>query len=332
MHLICLNLTELLMELWRGTIELGAGDTKEDWDWVVLTGDAWKEHGKFVEHLREFLLSSIERPPRNPEKKINSGYKAQEWLIYIFGYGPALLRGLLPEKYWLNFCKLVAAIRLLSSRTITLAEVLQAHAYLLEFVREFEELYVQRKLSRIHFVRPCVHNLMHLGPETFRIGPQTLFAQWTMERTIGNLGEEIKQHSNPYQNLSQRGVRRAQVNAMFAMMPDLNPSTTKGGTGGSRQGSLHVGGGYILLRPRDSIARPIPGEERDALQVFLVREGFHGVVPKKLVRWGRLELPSSLVVRSAWKEHNRSLDKSKRTSRMITVSECPAPCTLHTSY
>ena len=45
-----------------------------------------------------------------------------------------------------------------------------------------------------------------------------------MECTIGNLGEEIRQPSNPYANLSQRGLLRCQVNALTAMIPDLQQS------------------------------------------------------------------------------------------------------------
>jgi hypothetical protein len=48
-----------------------------------------------------------------------------------------------------------------------------------------------------------------------------------MERTIGNLGEEIKQHSTPFANLSQRAVRRCQINALKAMIPDLDPNADK---------------------------------------------------------------------------------------------------------
>ena len=44
-----------------------------------------------------------------------------------------------------------------------------------------------------------------------------------MERTIGNLGQEIKLHSDPYANLSERGVRRAQMNALKAILPELEP-------------------------------------------------------------------------------------------------------------
>jgi hypothetical protein len=42
-----------------------------------------------------------------------------------------------------------------------------------------------------------------------------------MERTIGNLGEEIKQPSQPFANLSERGLRRCQVNALKSVLPHL---------------------------------------------------------------------------------------------------------------
>ena len=45
-----------------------------------------------------------------------------------------------------------------------------------------------------------------------------------MERTISNLGEEICQPSNPYANLFQRGLLQYQVNALTAIIPDLQPA------------------------------------------------------------------------------------------------------------
>ena len=44
MHLIALNLTDLLLGLWQGTIQCDASD-KDAWDLVVFTGNTWKEHG-----------------------------------------------------------------------------------------------------------------------------------------------------------------------------------------------------------------------------------------------------------------------------------------------
>ena len=51
-----------------------------------------------------------------------------------------------------------------------------------------------------------IHALLHLVPEAICVGPLGLVAQWAMEHTIGHLGQEIKQPSNPYANLAQRGL------------------------------------------------------------------------------------------------------------------------------
>lgn len=44
-----------------------------------------------------------------------------------------------------------------------------------------------------------------------------------MERTIDDLGQEIKQPSNPYGNLAERNLRRARTNALKIICPDVDP-------------------------------------------------------------------------------------------------------------
>ncbi|XP_006463132.1 hypothetical protein AGABI2DRAFT_74199, partial [Agaricus bisporus var. bisporus H97] len=84
MHLLALNVPELLIGLWRGTFRCDkkAGDDTSLWDWVVLKDTAdnkvWTSHGKKVAELSRYLPSSYDRPPRNPAEKLNSGYKAVE--------------------------------------------------------------------------------------------------------------------------------------------------------------------------------------------------------------------------------------------------------------
>jgi len=110
-------------------------------------------------------------------------------------------------KYWRNYCKLVAGARLLHQRSITREQMLRGHQLIVSFVEEFELLYYQRKESRIHFCRQSIHALLHIGPEIPRLGPGAGYTQWPMERTIGNLGEEIRQPSQPFANLAERGTR-----------------------------------------------------------------------------------------------------------------------------
>ena len=71
-----------------------------------------------------------------------------------------------------------------------------------------------------------------------------------MEQTIGNLGQEIRQPSNPFANLSQRALQRCQVNALKAMIPDLEKSAPT-----VPQGGKDLSGGYILLRAKDRASR-----------------------------------------------------------------------------
>jgi len=67
-----------------------------------------------------------------------------------------------------------------------------------------------------------------------------------MEQTIGNLGEEIWLHADPYANLSQRVIERACVNALYALAPDLLHTTGK-----LPAGAYDIGEKYLLLGPRE---------------------------------------------------------------------------------
>jgi hypothetical protein len=87
-----------------------------------------------------------------------------------------------------------------------------------------------------------------------------------MERTIGNLKEEMKQPSQPYANLSQRGVRRAQVNALKAMIPELDPVDPP------PCASLDISDGYMLLRARDRRPKKLAGAAAAAIQTYLERQ------------------------------------------------------------
>ncbi len=108
MHLTALNIPVLLLGLWRGTIAADGTDSQHHWDWAVLKpADVWQRHGLEVGASKSFIPGPFDRCPRNPAEKLNSGYKAWEYLLYIFGLGPCLFSNLLPPIYWDNYCKLV---------------------------------------------------------------------------------------------------------------------------------------------------------------------------------------------------------------------------------
>ena len=315
MHLASLNLTDLMISLWRGTIDCTQPDDKSTWEWAVLRGDVWQQHGKAVEAALPYLPGSFDRPPRNIAEKLTSGYKAWEFLLYLYGLGPGLLYGILPERYFTNYCKLVLGIRLMNQHKITQTNLREAHLALTSFAQEFELIYCQRMPTRLHFVRPCMHSLVHLPREVHRIGPPICSSQWTLERTIGNLGEEIKQPSNPFANLSQRGIRRARINALVAIIPDLDDKNSSGEA--LPRGSKDIGDGFVLLRARDKHTRYLRGREAEALQRFMPRASNNDGIPVR--RWSRLRIPTGQICYSAWKELQKLLEK-RRTARNVKAS------------
>ncbi|KAI0321479.1 hypothetical protein OF83DRAFT_296742 [Amylostereum chailletii] len=297
MHLVCLNQSDLMIGLWRGSLTCDPADIKDLWDWAVLRDKAtWEAHGILVASATPFLPGSFDRPPRNPVIKLSSGYKAWEFLLYIFGMCPVILYGILLCKYWRNFCKLVVGIRILYAHAIRRVDLRMAQKLLLEFAREFELLYYQRKESRLHFCRQSIHQVAHMAPESGRVGPLGLVGQWVMERTIGDLGQEVKQPSNPYANLSQRGLQRAQVNALKSVMPDLEADKDA-----LPRGSVDLGDKYVLLRPMDTVSREVPYTEADFINAYWVGAGGHGA-PGGIThvrKWGRVRLANGQNARSA---------------------------------
>lgn len=130
-----------------------------------------------------------------------------------------------------------------------------------------------------------------------------------MERTIGNLGEEIKQHTNAFANLAQHGIRRCQVNALKAMIPDIEPPENP-----IPRGGRDLGDGYVLLRAMDNTSREVRPCEHTAIAAFLHGYGVQLSVPlAKVTRWARLRLPNGQIARSQWK-------KDIRRSRNVVVS------------
>ena len=105
------------------------------------------------------------------------------------------------------------------------------------------EFYYQRNIDHLHFCPPSLHVLLHLATKAVHLGPQDYHTQWLMERTIGNLGEEIKQPSNPFANLCQHAVWCCQVNALKTIIPDLEPSKAQ-----VPRGAADINSGYILLQ------------------------------------------------------------------------------------
>ena len=180
MHQPLINLAALLFDLWCA--HPGACDHNcfSVWPWAVLIGDVWKEHGKVVARAARYLPTSFGRTTRNSQEKISSGYKAWELLNYIYGKGPGIFYGVLPEPYYSYFCQLVRGIRIIHQHSILEEQLIAVDQLLCQWVLDFEILYCEQKPDRLHFICQCVHSLTHLARETHRLGPLWLSSHISM--------------------------------------------------------------------------------------------------------------------------------------------------------
>ncbi|KIY43735.1 hypothetical protein FISHEDRAFT_68115 [Fistulina hepatica ATCC 64428] len=226
-------------------VDCDSMDNKAIWDWMMLMGDIWTTHGAAVAAATPFLPSFFDRPP---------GYKAKELQTYFYTLGPAFFYGILPEKYWMHQCKIASAMCHIHQHCIFIEHLCAAHLLFLTYVLEFEHLFYQRKTSCIHFCQQSVHLL------------------WTMEWLIGDLGREIRQPSNPYQNLAQRGVLCVQINALKAMIPDIEPDNEVKIPNNARP----FNSGYVLLQWLDARLQDFTGctEGISLQQYFVARSWF----------------------------------------------------------
>ncbi|CDO70170.1 hypothetical protein BN946_scf185009.g21 [Trametes cinnabarina] len=320
MHHVSLNLTDLVISLLRGTMRCDKTDDISTWDWACLAdNDTWEAHGHLVSQATQYLPGSFGRPPRNPAEKINSGYKAWEYLYYVFGLLPGLLWGIQKPAFYAHFCKLVAGVRVALLLVIPVELRQRAHELLLEFVQEFEEVYYQRRVDRLHFVRQSLHALIHLIPEGLRMGPASLYSQWVLETLIGNLTAEIRSHVEPYANLSNRATRRSQCNALMALYPMLAPPADV-----LPEHAVELGDEYILMRARDRGPRLVKGLEEAALREYLEGKLELGLGHWKLAlwKWARVRLPNGQIARTAWKECAGEARGNKvRRSRMVKLKD-----------
>ncbi|KAL4063289.1 hypothetical protein V8B97DRAFT_2026454 [Scleroderma yunnanense] len=197
---------------------------------VLTNEEVWHAHGAAVEHASHYLPGSYNCKPHNIAEKIHIQYKTWKFQLYTFTLTPILLYSVLPQAYWQNYCNLVHGFQIMCQSTLTKDELLDTQALLCSWEYKFELIYYKLLESHIHFVQPCVHQVIHLISEAIHKEPSICYAQWIMEWTIRNLGKQIWQHSKPF------------INTLLSVMPKLNDTEN-----GLPYSLVDLSDGYILL-------------------------------------------------------------------------------------
>ena len=180
------------------------------------------------------------------------------------------------------------------------------------FAHSFEELYYQRKESRIHFICQSIHLLTHIAPETFRVGPLACYAQWTLETAIRNLGQEIRQDRDMFANLTQCAVLCAQTNSLQSFFPSIQLEFGEPGSSllstRARQFDGYVG---YAFHPRcKEYPNPVAEDKREALIFYWHAQGWPNADTwtHAVCCWAKLQLPNGQIACLLWHEMKSQAD------------------------
>ncbi|KAH9857737.1 hypothetical protein C2E23DRAFT_865488 [Lenzites betulinus] len=210
MHLTCLNIPDLFVNLWCGTI---LGSTLSDakiWDYAILANpDIWIACSLHVKRAWTYLPGFFDHAPCNMADKLNSGYNAIKYTTWFYNYTPAMLHLSLPVAYWLQLCKLMHGVTILYAEDISPADLVESKHVLTK--AHYKDLYYTHNPDCVHVVCPCIHLIWHCPDQIILTSSLISDTQLPMKQLIGNLGSKFKQHANPYTNLSQHAFHHYQL-------------------------------------------------------------------------------------------------------------------------
>ena len=128
--------------------------------------------------------SFITRPPR-PYSKYIKYWKAVEYRNFLLYYGPIVLRTILDDDRYRHFLLFSGGIALFLGHKITPADRARGQGMLNLFVRQFENWYGQRYMSK------TVHSLVHVELCVLKTGPLWATSCFPFESTYHFLVQMI---------------------------------------------------------------------------------------------------------------------------------------------
>lgn len=290
-HLFYENCMAFIWDTWTTLSKHG--------DPVHLTPEKAQELGRLVALAMPTLPPAFCGPIRDPYLKRQSQYKIYEWMALLHWYiipisielsfHPAVLK---------NFSRFVYAIEF--SMTIqprSDSDIQHLHDVIAMFLEEYEQLYIGSDPEKILRARLCLFQLIHVPHHIQWNGSIRLGSQATVERSIGEMGHQIRSKKAPFANLTNIIYERELIKILslyyptikveLALQTDKIKISKAAGTvfmqrDPIRKGQVHVDGNISL--------------EIDTISQWL-GIGIIGSAAS-FERWGKLKLPNGHVLGS----------------------------------
>ena len=137
-----------------------------------------------------------------------SGFTADQWRNWITVFSPVALKTILPANHlrcWLLF---VRACNLVCKRIITTQAIDEVDKYLLQFCKQFQELYGPESCT------PNMHLQLHLKESLYNFGPVHSFWCFSFERLNGILGRFHTNNQSIEVQLMRKFLREADIHGL----------------------------------------------------------------------------------------------------------------------
>ena len=162
----------------------------------LIQQDVWKDIERDTE--RSVYRTAFGDKPRTPL----AVRKAAEWKAWVKVLSAVVLQECRPEPYYHEWINLAKAITLATDYSIWSVDVPRLCNMMVRFITHYEDLYYQRKQTRLPACRAVFHALLHVTDCVEWLGPMWSYAQWTIESMCGQWVPKVKQKQQADRNLS----------------------------------------------------------------------------------------------------------------------------------
>ncbi|GET66571.1 transposase domain-containing protein [Rhizophagus irregularis DAOM 181602=DAOM 197198] len=138
MHLFFENIAPHMFRHWIGKF-YPKNDERNSNNYTI-SSKTWIEIGEIMEKNRSNMPSDIGRPPRNIIKH-SAGFKAVEWANWIILFSLPLLKGRLPQSYFLGWSNFVEAVQLCIQPRIDFEDLDKIRNLLIQFYNHYASSY-----------------------------------------------------------------------------------------------------------------------------------------------------------------------------------------------
>jgi hypothetical protein len=191
-----------------------------------------QKFGELVVEGMQTLPPSFCGPVRDPHLKRQSQYKAYEWMALLHWYTLAIGIELEFNPMLLHVFSQFAAIVEFS---MTIAprsqeDLDRLQESVMQFLNDYESLFVGNDPSRIYRCRLCVFQLFHVPMHIRWFGSIRMGSQATVERSIGEVGHKIHSKKEPFTNLTNIIIEQECIRIAQSYYPHLSKNLSNHST------------------------------------------------------------------------------------------------------